>query len=133
MGGDPDNEKDIPFLESRSPLNYVDQITRPLLIIHGANDPIIAGSESDQIFEAMEKKGLPALYLSVPDEGHGIRKFTNQMCYLAYTEWILSKYVGGTFEPLKEKTLSESKVVIRSSQIDSQEVLEPITEHRVQD
>jgi len=115
MGGNPDKECDIPFLESCSPLNYVDKIQKPLLLIHGDNDPIVAASESNQIFESMKKKNLPVTYLSFPDEGHGIEKRGNLLCALAYSEWLLARVLGGTFEPLPEETLKRSSVNIRSS------------------
>ncbi len=124
MGGNPDNEEDIPFLESCSPLNYVDRIKKPLLLVHGANDPIVSVAESDQIFDSMQKRALPVTYLSFPDEGHGIAKFENLLCELAYSEWLLAKILGGTFEPLAEELLKKSSIQIRSSSMPHEEVIE---------
>ncbi len=114
MGGDPDKEADIPFLESCSPLNYVDNIQKPLLLIHGANDPIVAVAESDQIFEKMKQKGLPVTYLSFPDEGHGIAKFNNLMCSLAQSEKFLAQFLGGEYEILDPHQLSQSSGSLQS-------------------
>lgn len=116
-GGDPDTESGSAYLHSCSPLNYVDNIKKPLLLVHGANDPIVAGSESDQIFEKMKQKGLPVIYISFPDEGHSVEKFANSMCYLAYSEWLLSQYLGGEFEPLPLEQLQKSSAQIQSSGI----------------
>lgn len=126
MGGNPDKENEIPYLLSSSPLNYVDNIEKPLLLVHGMNDPIVMSSESDQIFQKMEQKNLPALYLSFADEGHGIIKFNNSMCYLGYSEWFLSQILGGIYEPLKEKELELSKVTIKSHNIPYKEAVRPL-------
>lgn len=123
-GGNPDHPEGIAYLHSCSPLNYIDRIQKPLLLIHGANDPIVAASESDQIFEKMEQNELPILYLSFPDEGHGIKKSSNAICYLAYSEWFLAQILGGKYEPLSEEELRASSVIIKSYGIDSQRVIE---------
>ncbi|MCI0381925.1 MAG: prolyl oligopeptidase family serine peptidase [Chlamydiae bacterium] len=123
MGGNPNDENEIPYLHSCSPLNHVDKIQKPLLLVHGVNDPIVAASESDQIFEKMQQKELPVTYISFPDEGHGITKFDNMMCYLAYSEWLLAQFLGGTYEPLSEKEVQSSSAVIRSHGMIPKEVI----------
>src|SRR6185295_4005075 len=50
--GDWTSEEGIKFLESRSPLKYVDKIKKPLLIAQGANDPRVKKAEADQIAKA---------------------------------------------------------------------------------
>lgn len=72
---DPEMRK---FLEKISPLNNVDKITKPLLIIQGANDPRVPASEADQILAAIRKNGGTAWYLLAKDEGHGFRKKSNR-------------------------------------------------------
>lgn len=114
MGGNPDNENEIPYLQSCSPLNYVDQIQRPLLLVHGMNDPIVAVSESDQIFEKMKQKNLPVTYISFPDEGHHIMKTDNVMCYLAHAEWLLAQFLGGRYESISQDQIRSSSAIIRS-------------------
>lgn len=118
MGGDPRKAEDLPFLESRSPLNFVNQIQNPLLLIHGENDPIVASSESDQIFHALEKK--QALYLRFPDEGHSINKPANSFYSLAFIEWFLAKYLGGKCEPMHpfEREQTSAKLQAHNISID---------------
>jgi dipeptidyl aminopeptidase/acylaminoacyl peptidase len=128
IGGDPSKESDIPFLESCSPLNYVDKIQKPLLLVHGANDPIVAIAESDRIFDVMEQKNLPVVYLSFPDEGHGINKLENLLCELAYSEWLLATFLGGAFEPFSEDLLNKSSVKIRASSMNPSHLLFPAKE-----
>ncbi len=64
-------------LEQISPLNNVDRIRRPLLITQGANDPRVPAGESEQIYRALERNGVPVWYVLALDEGHGFRKKAN--------------------------------------------------------
>jgi dipeptidyl aminopeptidase/acylaminoacyl peptidase len=90
---------DEEFLKSRSPLFKADQITVPLLIGQGANDPRVNKAESDQIVEAMRKNNKPVTYYVFPDEGHGFARPENRMAFNAATEEFLAKHLGGRFEP----------------------------------
>lgn len=94
--GNPDTEAE--FLKSRSPLFKVDQIKIPILIAHGANDPRVKQSESEQIVEAMKHKGIEYEYLLFPDEGHGFAKPENRIKFYAAAEKFLAKHLGGRFE-----------------------------------
>jgi len=53
----------------RSPIHYVENIKKPLLIGQGANDPRVKQAESDQIVAAMKQKKIPVQYVIYPDEG----------------------------------------------------------------
>lgn len=72
---DPEMRK---FLESISPLNNADEITVPLFIIQGANDPRVPASEADQMLAAVRENGTEAWFLLAKDEGHGFSKKSNQ-------------------------------------------------------
>jgi dipeptidyl aminopeptidase/acylaminoacyl peptidase len=113
MGGNPDTQAGREFLASRSPLNYANQISKPLLIIQGDNDPIINKSESIQIYNELKRLGKKTCLLSFPDEGHRIQRYPNQETYLAYIEQWLHDILGGEVEPLNHKLRAESSVVIQ--------------------
>lgn len=98
--GDHTTEDGRAFLESRSPLNFVDRIRRPLLIGQGANDPRVKQSESDQIVQAMQKHNIPVTYVLFPDEGHGFARPENNMAFFAVTEAFLAGPLGGRFQPI---------------------------------
>ncbi len=98
--GDYRTEAGKKFLESRSPLFFVDKINKPLLIGQGANDPRVKQSESDQIVKAMQEKNIPVTYVLYPDEGHGFARPENKMSFNAVTEIFLSQFLGGRFEPI---------------------------------
>jgi len=98
--GDPRTEEGRALLIERSPLTYVDQIQRPLLIAHGANDPRVPQAEADQIVQAMQERGIPVTYLLYPDEGHGLARTENFMSFSAVAEAFFSECLGGRYEPI---------------------------------
>lgn len=98
--GDHTTKEGRAFLNQRSPLTYVEQISKPLLIIAGANDPRVKQSESDQIVRAMQAKNLPVTYLLYPDEGHGFASATNSRSSNAVTEIFFATYLGGRYEAI---------------------------------
>jgi len=98
--GNPDTEEE--FLKSRSPLFKVDNIKIPILIAQGANDPRVKQSESEQIVEAMKKRGLEYEYMLFEDEGHGFAKPENRLKFLASAEKFLAKHLGGRYEKAVE-------------------------------
>jgi len=98
--GDPRTEEGRALLTERSPLTYVDQIQRPLLIGQGANDPRVPQAESDQIVQAMQEKDIPVTYVLYPDEGHGFARPENNLSFFAVTEAFLSECLGGRYEPI---------------------------------
>jgi dipeptidyl aminopeptidase/acylaminoacyl peptidase len=95
-------ETEAEFLKSRSPLFFIDQIQKPLLIGQGANDPRVKQAESDQIVEAMRQAGKPVEYALYPDEGHGFARPENRLHFYATAEAFLTKYLGGRCEPIGE-------------------------------
>ena len=97
--GDYRTEEGRAFLTERSPLTYVDNICRPLLIGQGANDPRVKQSESDQIVAAMQEKNIPVTYVLYPDEGHGFARPENNLSFFAVAEAFLAEHLGGRYEP----------------------------------
>ncbi|WAA08766.1 S9 family peptidase [Fervidibacillus albus] len=75
--GHPEKDKDL--LTEYSPITYLDGMTKPMLVIQGANDPRVVKAESDQIVEALRKKGRKVDYLVLEDEGHGFSKKENEI------------------------------------------------------
>ncbi|MWV27374.1 S9 family peptidase [Aurantiacibacter rhizosphaerae] len=98
--GDPTTPEGLEFLKSISPLYKASEITKPLLIGQGANDPRVKQAESDQIVEAMERDGVPVTYVLFPDEGHGFHRPENNIAFNAITENFLAECIGGRAEPV---------------------------------
>ncbi|WP_220336948.1 MULTISPECIES: alpha/beta fold hydrolase [unclassified Wenzhouxiangella] len=105
--GDPSTEEGKAQLERQSPLNHVDKIAEPLLVIQGANDPRVKQAESDQIVVAMREAGLPVEYIVAPDEGHGFRGRDNRLAMFARTEAFLATHLGGRHQEDMEEAVAE--------------------------
>ncbi len=101
------------FLKQRSPLTFVANIEKPLLIGQGANDPRVKKLESDQIVAAMEKRKLPVVYALYPDEGHGFARPVNKLSFFALTEAFLAQHLGGRYQAL-QGTMKKSTVQVLS-------------------
>ena len=89
--GDP--VKDREQLEATSPALHVENIQCPLLIAQGANDPRVNKAESDQIVEALKKRGVEVEYLVKDNEGHGFHNQENRFDFYRAMEAFLKKYL----------------------------------------
>ena len=76
--GDERDPKMAAYLESISPLNHTDKITKPLFIVQGANDPRVPASEATQMKDRILANKGEVWFLMANDEGHGFRKKGNQ-------------------------------------------------------
>ncbi|HWN99013.1 MAG TPA: S9 family peptidase [Blastocatellia bacterium] len=92
--GNPATDKEN--LKAISPLFHADQITKPLMVLQGKNDPRVIKPESDEIVEAVKKKGGIVEYLVFDNEGHGFTKKANEIQgYKAMLDF-LDKYLRRT-------------------------------------
>jgi dipeptidyl aminopeptidase/acylaminoacyl peptidase len=110
--GDHRTEAGRALLTKHSPLTYVDQISRPLLIGQGANDPRVKKGESEQIVNAMRAKNLPVTYVLYPDEGHGFARPENNLSFYAIAEAFLARCLGGRCEPIGDDFKGSSLQVL---------------------
>jgi dipeptidyl aminopeptidase/acylaminoacyl peptidase len=72
-------ETDEQFLYDTSPVFHGDKITKPLIVLQGANDPRVIKAESDDMVAAIEANGGIVEYLVFDDEGHGFSKNANSI------------------------------------------------------
>lgn len=98
--GDPRTEEGRRLLAERSPINKVDNIRKPMLIFHGANDVRCKVAESDTIVAAMQARNIPVTYVVYPDEGHGFQRPPNRLSYIAIAEAFFARHLGGAFEDI---------------------------------
>lgn len=96
--GDPANAEDREDMLARSAISRVDDISVPLLIGQGENDPRVTKLESDQLVETMNEKGLPVTYVNFPDEGHGFARPENRLAFYSVMEGFLGECLGGRSE-----------------------------------
>jgi dipeptidyl aminopeptidase/acylaminoacyl peptidase len=87
--GDERDAKMRAFLERIAPMNNVEKIKKPMLVIAGKNDPRVPVSESDQMVAALKKQGTPVWYVLAKDEGHGFQKQPNR----DYTSYVTVEFL----------------------------------------
>ena len=87
-------EADRDFLREISPIHRVDNITAPVLVAQGLNDPRVPPMESEQIVERLRQREVPMEYVTFPDEGHGFTKLPNRIVAYTAVADFLDRYVG---------------------------------------
>lgn len=91
--GDERDPKMHEFLEKIAPMNNIDKIKKPMMVVAGKNDPRVPVSESDQIVAALKKQGTLVWYVMGKDEGHGFQKKANQDFQFYATVEFLEEYL----------------------------------------
>jgi pimeloyl-ACP methyl ester carboxylesterase len=92
--GDPAKPDEKQFLIERSPKTHLHQMTCPMLVIQGRNDPRVAAAESEDLVKALRKQGKDIELLVFEDEGHDVLKYENRVaCYNAIAEFF-AKYLN---------------------------------------
>ncbi len=113
FGFDPQNKEHDEILKSKSPIFHVQNITKPVLIAHGANDPRVKQAESDQIIDKLDELGIKYTYLLYPDEGHGFKKEYNRISFFGFAE----KFLASCFDIPKYEVLSDAELAHTTAQI----------------
>ncbi len=93
MVGHPEKDKDL--LASASPALHADKIKTPLFVAQGAKDPRVNKDESDQMVDALKKRGVVVEYLVKDNEGHGFRNEENRFEFYEAMEKFLAKNLKG--------------------------------------
>jgi dipeptidyl aminopeptidase/acylaminoacyl peptidase len=89
--GDERDPETRAYLRRISPLTNADRISKPLLVVHGKNDPRVPLSEAEQIVARLRSRGGEVWYLQAKDEGHGFRKKQNRDAYYrTFAQFIMS-------------------------------------------
>jgi dipeptidyl aminopeptidase/acylaminoacyl peptidase len=91
--GDERDPKMREYLERIAPMNNIEKIKKPMMVIAGLNDPRVPVTESDQIAAALKKQGTPTWYLKAKDEGHGFQKKSNADFQFYATVEFLQEYL----------------------------------------
>ncbi|CAF0731439.1 unnamed protein product [Rotaria sordida] len=68
-------KKDL-YIE-RSPINYVKNLSKPIIFFQGTEDKIVLPSQAEIMVNALREKKLPVAYVLFEGEQHGFRKAEN--------------------------------------------------------
>ncbi len=93
--GDPTTADSV-RLYNISPLFHASNVTKPLMVLQGANDPRVLQVESDEIVAAVKANGVPVEYVLFPDEGHGFVKKENEIKGYGQIREFLDEYLKGS-------------------------------------
>ncbi len=93
--GDERDAKMREYLEKISPTTNAKNITIPLFVAQGANDPRVPASEAAQIVNSVRDNGGEVWFLEFRDEGHGFRKKSNVDYFRAATMLFWQRHLIG--------------------------------------
>jgi dipeptidyl aminopeptidase/acylaminoacyl peptidase len=83
--------KNKTLYEERSPINFIDQVKAPLLLLAGGHDPRCPKSETQQVVDAIKKRGGTVDYKIYENEGHGFARVENQIdAYQRVADFLLA-------------------------------------------
>jgi dipeptidyl aminopeptidase/acylaminoacyl peptidase len=88
-----------------SPLFHAENVTKPMLVVQGANDPRVLQVESDELVEAIRANGVYVEYVLFPDEGHGFRRRENRVTASEAFVTFLDTYLKGEGEAVDAKPM----------------------------
>ena len=89
--GNPETDREQ--LAATSPALHADKIKAPLFIAQGANDPRVNKAESDQMVEALRRRGVKVEYMVKDNEGHGFHNQENRFDFYRAMERFLAKHL----------------------------------------
>ena len=92
--GDPFTEDSVRLYQI-SPLFHANNITKPVMVLQGANDARVLQVESDEMVEAVRANGIEVDYVIFPDEGHGFLKKENEIKGYGQMLKFLDKHLKG--------------------------------------
>ncbi len=92
MVGDPEKDKEL--YKKVSPFFHVENIRVPMLVAQGAKDPRVNINESNQIVDALKKRGIKVTYIVKDDEGHGFKNEENEFEFYEAVEKFLAECIG---------------------------------------
>ncbi len=76
-----------------SPALNADKMKTPLFVAQGKNDPRVNIAESDQMVDALKKRGITVEYMIKDNEGHGFHNEENRFDFYRAMEKFLSQYL----------------------------------------
>ncbi len=90
--GDPEKLEEKEFLIERSPKSHLHDMSAPMLVIQGRNDPRVAAAESEDLVRNLKAQGKDIELLVFENEGHDVLKYENRVaCYNAIADFFAKR------------------------------------------
>lgn len=93
--GNPAIPEQRSIMNAKSPLYKAHVVTKPVLIMHGVNDPRVKLEQSELMVAALRKEGKDVEYVTFKNAGHGGMTWNNNLTMYRKTEDFLAKCLGG--------------------------------------
>jgi len=81
------------FLQSISPINYVNKIKIPILLIHGQRDKVVDFEQSEDFFDALKDADKDVKLVELTGEGHYLLKNKSRLEALTAIDTFLSDHL----------------------------------------
>lgn len=78
----------------RSPINHLDRLATPMLILQGTEDKVVPPNQAEQLAQAVRASGRPLALLMLEGEGHGFRALANRRAALEAQVSFLEQVFG---------------------------------------
>lgn len=93
--GDPLTAQDRAVMATKSPIAHASRLNKPLLLVHGQNDPRVRVSQADAFVSLLKQEGKPVDYMVLPREGHFIGDWRSNFRMYRKIEDFLATCLGG--------------------------------------
>ena len=91
---------DPELYEEQSPITFAPEMDTPLLYLHGEEDPTVGYYQAMEWYNALRFNEKPIIFLSYPGEGHGLRKYENQLDFQRRLRQFFNHYLRDMEPPL---------------------------------
>ena len=99
----------IDIYRERSPIHFMDRITRPLIVFQGEDDMVVPIAQAEDIVASLRERHVPHAYIAYPGEGHGFRHAQNIRrsleSELSFYAQVFGFALADDFEPVKVQFL----------------------------
>ncbi|NNF38194.1 MAG: prolyl oligopeptidase family serine peptidase, partial [Gemmatimonadetes bacterium] len=90
---------DFDLYWDQSPISGVEEMDTPVLYLHGEADPIVNWEQGLEWYNALRFLGKPIIWLSYPDEGHGLSQLANRIDFQRRLEQFFGHHLRGEPAP----------------------------------
>lgn len=89
-----DGEYDEAKFAAISPINHIDKISMPILLIHGEDDAIVPYEQSENMYEKLEDANKSVEFITIPDVGHNLGGYYPRLKVLKTLDKFLDKHLS---------------------------------------